>query len=54
VEAKASYYTDVDEELARVSVSDFDLVRSILTVTRRYYRKSDRNLLFLDEITFKS
>jgi hypothetical protein len=22
-------------------------------VTRRYYRKSDRNLLFLDEVTFK-
>ena len=53
VGAKASYYTDVDEELARVSVSDFDPARSVLTVTRRYYRKSDRNLLFLDEITFK-
>jgi SAM-dependent methyltransferase len=53
VEAKASYYTDVDEELARVSVSEFDPVRSVLTVTRRYYRKSEGNLLFLDEVTFK-
>jgi SAM-dependent methyltransferase len=53
VGAKASYYTDVDEELARVSVSEFNPARSVLTVTRRYYRKSDRNLLFLDEVTFK-
>ena len=50
---RASYFNELDEELVYIDTVTFDPVKSLLTSTWTFYKRVGRDLVYLDEISFK-
>jgi len=45
-----SYFNEIDDELVIIERSSFDPVKSVLNMIWLFYKKTDKNLIFIDEI----
>lgn len=50
---QASYYLDIDEETAMIEKPLFDPVKSIMDTTWIFYRKKNKDLEYIDEVSFQ-
>jgi len=50
---QASYYLDIDGELAMIEKPVYDPIRSVVKTTWVFYRKKGKNLEYIDEASFE-